>query len=216
MVGLASAMFVALFGWGDQYFGWGDPDGKVQLALATAFVPEVWLFGLLAATGANLYARYRHYRRDMQSIVKGLKKYKKAVATSLGVRLPDPYAKFLARFGWAWWPGGGLYGVQNAEALSAAGHDYDTTRVTPAPIDTASAKKGEGEGWPWIWLVIVMVPLYWLVITSFKTQSNYFITNPLLPPVGEIKAVLMPTTLPLRSNIGPPLLPILMDASVWM
>ena len=38
MVGLASAMFVALFGWGDQYFGWGDPDGKVQLALATAFI----------------------------------------------------------------------------------------------------------------------------------------------------------------------------------
>jgi raffinose/stachyose/melibiose transport system permease protein len=36
----------------------------------------------------------------------------------------------------------------------------------------------------WVWLVIVMVPLYWLVITSFKTQSNYFITNPLLPP-GE-------------------------------
>lgn len=34
---------------------------------------------------------------------------------------------------------------------------YDTTRVTPAPIDTASAKKGEGEGWPWIWLIIVIV-----------------------------------------------------------
>jgi raffinose/stachyose/melibiose transport system permease protein len=39
-----------------------------------------------------------------------------------------------------------------------------------------------GGGFGWIWLVIVMVPLYWLVITSFKTQSNYFITNPLLPP----------------------------------
>jgi hypothetical protein len=38
MVGLASAMFVALFGWGGQYFGWVDPDGKVQLALFTAFV----------------------------------------------------------------------------------------------------------------------------------------------------------------------------------
>jgi hypothetical protein len=38
MVGLASAMFVALFGWGGQYFGWVDPDGKVQLALFTAFL----------------------------------------------------------------------------------------------------------------------------------------------------------------------------------
>jgi raffinose/stachyose/melibiose transport system permease protein len=37
----------------------------------------------------------------------------------------------------------------------------------------------------WLWLVIVMVPLYWLVITSFKTPANYFITNPLLPP-GEL------------------------------
>ena len=38
MIGLAMAMFVALFGWGDKYFGWGDPDGKVQLALFTTFV----------------------------------------------------------------------------------------------------------------------------------------------------------------------------------
>ena len=38
MVGLASAMFVALFGWGDTYLGWADPEGKVQLALVTAFV----------------------------------------------------------------------------------------------------------------------------------------------------------------------------------
>ncbi|NMO53648.1 carbohydrate ABC transporter permease [Actinoplanes sp. TBRC 11911] len=34
----------------------------------------------------------------------------------------------------------------------------------------------------WIWLLIVMLPLYWIVITSLKTQSNYFITNPLKPP----------------------------------
>lgn len=34
---------------------------------------------------------------------------------------------------------------------------YDTTRVTPAPIDTASAKQGEGEGWPVVWLVIVVL-----------------------------------------------------------
>ena len=38
MVGLSIAIFVALFGWGATYFGWHDPDGKIQLALATAFI----------------------------------------------------------------------------------------------------------------------------------------------------------------------------------
>ena len=38
MVGLALAMFIELFGWGAGYFGWSDPDGKVQLALFTTFI----------------------------------------------------------------------------------------------------------------------------------------------------------------------------------
>jgi hypothetical protein len=38
MVGIAICMFIALFGWGARYFGWSDPDGKVQLALATCFI----------------------------------------------------------------------------------------------------------------------------------------------------------------------------------
>ena len=38
MVGLSIAIFVALFGWGATYFGWSDPHGKIQLALATAFI----------------------------------------------------------------------------------------------------------------------------------------------------------------------------------
>ena len=36
--GIAIAMFVALVGFGGKYFGWSDPDGKVQLALITAFI----------------------------------------------------------------------------------------------------------------------------------------------------------------------------------
>jgi hypothetical protein len=36
--GIAIAMFVALVGWGSSYFGWSDPDGKVQLALITSFI----------------------------------------------------------------------------------------------------------------------------------------------------------------------------------
>ena len=36
------------------------------------------------------------------------------------------------------------------------------------------------------------------------------------PPVGEKIAELMPTTLPSMSNSGPPELPLLIGASVWM
>ena len=38
IVGIASIMFIALFGWGAEYFGWADPRGKVQWALFTSFV----------------------------------------------------------------------------------------------------------------------------------------------------------------------------------
>jgi len=34
----------------------------------------------------------------------------------------------------------------------------------------------------WLWLLVVMVPIYWIVISSFKTQANFFITNPFAPP----------------------------------
>src|SRR6478672_3929994 len=36
--GIAIAMFIALVGWGGRYFGWSDPDGKIQLALVTSFI----------------------------------------------------------------------------------------------------------------------------------------------------------------------------------
>jgi raffinose/stachyose/melibiose transport system permease protein len=39
-----------------------------------------------------------------------------------------------------------------------------------------------GGAFGWIWLFIVMIPVYWIVITSFKTQSNYFVTNTFAPP----------------------------------
>lgn len=38
VMGVAIAMFVALFAWGARYFGWEDPDGKVQMALFTTFI----------------------------------------------------------------------------------------------------------------------------------------------------------------------------------
>jgi raffinose/stachyose/melibiose transport system permease protein len=33
----------------------------------------------------------------------------------------------------------------------------------------------------WLWLAVIIVPLYWILITSFKAQSDYFTTNPLVP-----------------------------------
>jgi hypothetical protein len=38
MAVLAMVMFVTLFAFGHDYFGWSDPGGKVQLALVSAFV----------------------------------------------------------------------------------------------------------------------------------------------------------------------------------
>jgi hypothetical protein len=42
MVGLALAMFVALFGFGHEIMGWRDPGGTVQLGLFMSF-----LFGII-------------------------------------------------------------------------------------------------------------------------------------------------------------------------
>lgn len=40
----------------------------------------------------------------------------------------------------------------------------------------------------WLWLAIVMIPLYWIVVTSFKDQSEYFIHNPFAPPTNPTLA----------------------------
>ncbi|WP_022916206.1 carbohydrate ABC transporter permease [Ruania albidiflava] len=34
-----------------------------------------------------------------------------------------------------------------------------------------------------VWLLIVMVPIYWVVITSFKSSAGYYRSNPMAPPV---------------------------------
>ena len=38
VAGIAIMMFIWLFGFGQGYFGWTDPSGKVQLALFTSFI----------------------------------------------------------------------------------------------------------------------------------------------------------------------------------
>ena len=57
------------------------------------------------------------------------------------------------------------------------------TRVEPKVRSRARMRQWNwiGGASAWIWLVIVMVPIYWIVITSFKTQANYYATNPLKP-----------------------------------
>jgi raffinose/stachyose/melibiose transport system permease protein len=36
----------------------------------------------------------------------------------------------------------------------------------------------------WVWLAIVIIPIYWIVITSFKGQDTYFSGNPMAPPTS--------------------------------
>ena len=52
--------------------------------------------------------------------------------------------------------------------------------------------------------------MFWIVLAGTAKPI------PTLPPEGEKIAVFMPTTLPLMSNVGPPELPLLMGASIWM
>ena len=57
------------------------------------------------------------------------------------------------------------------------------TRPTPR-------RSGHGRSRPnwlagvagWLWLAVILIPLYWIVITSFKAQSDYYQQNAFAPP----------------------------------
>src|SRR3954454_13877453 len=54
------------------------------------------------------------------------------------------------------------------------------------PRHPGRLRGGERPNWlgglaGWIWLLIVIVPIYWIIVKSFKTRANYFITNPFVP-----------------------------------
>ena len=58
----------------------------------------------------------------------------------------------------------------------------------PAPAATRGTRvKGRrnylGGLLAWIWLAIIIVPIYFIVVTSFKNQGDYFTNNPLAPPL---------------------------------
>ncbi|MDR1431511.1 MAG: carbohydrate ABC transporter permease [Propionibacteriaceae bacterium] len=38
-----------------------------------------------------------------------------------------------------------------------------------------------GSAFAWFWLLIILAPIYYMIITSFRTMRDYFSSNPLLP-----------------------------------
>jgi raffinose/stachyose/melibiose transport system permease protein len=71
--------------------------------------------------------------------------------------------------------------------LTSRGSRDDRTAGAPRGGGTSSARKLLRLNWfggiaGWVWLVIGLLPIYWIVISSFKSQSNFFATNPLAPP----------------------------------
>jgi raffinose/stachyose/melibiose transport system permease protein len=60
----------------------------------------------------------------------------------------------------------------------------------PAPVPRRSWRNPRGGERPnWLgllvslfWLAVVIIPIYWMVITSLKDQSSYFVTSSMKPP----------------------------------
>ena len=69
-------------------------------------------------------------------------------------------------------------------ATTGTAADERDRRHRGAAAAPPAATTGSAAGRGWVWLLIVMVPIYWIVITSFKTQANYYATNPLAPPTS--------------------------------
>jgi raffinose/stachyose/melibiose transport system permease protein len=45
-----------------------------------------------------------------------------------------------------------------------------------------------GAAFAWLWLAIIVLPIYYMVITSFGTQGDYYASNPFLPPADPTVA----------------------------
>jgi raffinose/stachyose/melibiose transport system permease protein len=72
-------------------------------------------------------------------------------------------------------------------ATLTTGTDRGSETTTEAKPRRAARGRGlrrfnwVGGAFSWLWLLIVIVPIYWIIITSLKTQENYFSINPLKP-----------------------------------
>jgi raffinose/stachyose/melibiose transport system permease protein len=70
--------------------------------------------------------------------------------------------------------------------LLGATLDEPATRAAP-PVSKRPGRSWTGLNWlaglaGYFWLAVVLVPLYWIVITSFKAQSDYYQQNAFAPP----------------------------------
>ena len=70
--------------------------------------------------------------------------------------------------------------------LLGATVDEPTEPARP-PAPRRSGRGWAGRNWlaglaGWFWLAVILVPLYWIVITSFKAQSDYYQSNAFRPP----------------------------------
>ena len=62
----------------------------------------------------------------------------------------------------------------------------DSTVASP-PVRRGTRVKGRrnylGGLLAWVWLAIIILPIYFIVVTSFKSQGEYFTENPLALPI---------------------------------
>jgi raffinose/stachyose/melibiose transport system permease protein len=65
---------------------------------------------------------------------------------------------------------------------TGTGQPVDATTRTNARRHTILRWNWAAGTLGWLWLFVVMLPIYWIVITSFKDQNTYFSQNPLAPP----------------------------------
>jgi raffinose/stachyose/melibiose transport system permease protein len=65
-----------------------------------------------------------------------------------------------------------------AVSVPAPGRPQPSRRRRPAGADRPNYLGGLAG---YLWLAIIIVPVYWVVITSFKPQSAYYTSNPMLP-----------------------------------
>lgn len=57
-------------------------------------------------------------------------------------------------------------------------------RQRPPRHGTTARPNVAGGVLSFVWLAIVIIPIYWIVVTSFKSQDTYYATNPLAPPTA--------------------------------
>ena len=75
-------------------------------------------------------------------------------------------------------------------AVATSGAGTAARRTSPGRLNVRKLLRLNwfGGAAAWLWLVIVMVPLYWIVVTSFKDQTAYFSQNPFALPTAPTLA----------------------------